>query len=174
MRRKQRLEDWEENNANVTMCLVLYFAKRFIIGRHLCAGDMKDYRLHPFCLSFVLFSLSPMPFFCPMIVHADLTVNANKAFSHTELMFPVHFMNMHPFKCHILCCCSEPISCLACIKMSLSSNCSSTFKVHLWIAGLSRKYNLNIKKWLGLWNNCSILFLKKTWKIHKLWLRWML
>lgn len=38
------------------------------------------------------------------------TVNANKAFSHTELMYPVHFTNVLPFKCHLLCCCREYIS----------------------------------------------------------------
>lgn len=43
-----------------------------------------------------------------LYIHAQ-TVNVNKAFSHTELMYPVHFANVLPFKCHLLCCCCEYI-----------------------------------------------------------------
>lgn len=81
------------------------------------SGDMKD---SPFCLALLLTSA---PFVHPpsvpslsLLLTVSLlyiqaqTVNANKAFSHTELMYPVHFTNVLPFKCHLLCCCREYIS----------------------------------------------------------------
>lgn len=65
-----------------------------------------------FCLlsTFPPHSLSPLPPFSVSLLYIQTqTVNANKAFSHTELMYPVHFTNVLPFKCHLLCCCCEYI-----------------------------------------------------------------
>lgn len=53
-----------------------------------------------------------------LYIHAP-TVNVNKAFSYTELMYPVHFTNVLPFKCHLLCCGCEYIS-----AEGLFSSCS--------------------------------------------------
>lgn len=47
---------------------------------------------------------SPPAFASPSLLYIlNPIVNANKAFSHTELMYLVHFTNVLPFKCHLLC-----------------------------------------------------------------------
>lgn len=74
--------------------------------------DMKDSPSSSPLLLLFIPPLSPLSLLLTvslLYIQAQ-TVNANKAFSHTELMYPVHFTNVLPFKCHLLCCCREYIS----------------------------------------------------------------
>lgn len=84
-------------------------------GRHFkLRGDMKD-SLRLLSLLFFFALCLPSSLSSPSSLSVSLlyiqaqTVNANKAFRHTELMYPLHFANVLPFKCHLLCCCCEYI-----------------------------------------------------------------